>query len=33
LSPKISKVMNTWDNGQRRSGDKGGLDINEKIAV
>jgi hypothetical protein len=28
LSPKISKVMNTWDHEQR-SGDMEGLEINE----
>jgi hypothetical protein len=33
LSPKISKMMNTWGHEQRRSGDMGGLGINEKIAV
>jgi len=29
LSPKISKVVNMWDHEQRRSGDTGGLEINE----
>jgi hypothetical protein len=29
LSPKMSKVMNTWDHERRRSVDMGGLEINE----